>query len=49
MQAFDYYQKYQRMTHGSTVAQRQATAQDIIAARTDRGVDFHINNATEKE
>ena len=49
MQAFDYYQKYQRNTLGSTVAVRQATAQDIKAARTARGVDWHAEQATGKE
>ena len=49
MQAFDYYQKYQRQVAGSTIATRTATAQDIQAIRTDRGVDFHIEQATAKE
>ena len=49
MKAYDYYQKYQRRNVGSTVATRKASPQDITAARVDRGVDFHVANATEKE
>jgi hypothetical protein len=49
MQAFDYYQKYQRQVAGSTVAVRQATAQDIQAIRTDRGTDWHADRKTEQE
>jgi hypothetical protein len=49
MNAFEYYQKYQRVSKGSTVAQRQATAQDISNARTDKGVDFHVEQRTEAQ
>jgi hypothetical protein len=49
MNAFDYYQKYQRQVAGSTVAVRQATAQDIQAIRTDRGTDWHADRKTEQE
>ena len=44
MQAYDYYQKYQRRNVGSTVATRKASPQDITAARVDRGVDYHVAN-----
>jgi hypothetical protein len=49
MQAFDYYQKYQRSNAGSTVATRKATAQDIRKATGSDAVDFHVNQTTEKE
>jgi hypothetical protein len=49
MQAFDYYQKYIAAPRGSETATRRATAQDISNARTDKGVDFHIEQATAKE
>ena len=49
MQAFDYYQKYQRMTQGSTTATRRATAQDKRKATGSDAVDFHVELATEKE
>jgi hypothetical protein len=49
MYAYDYYQKYQRAQQGSTVATRRTTPQDIQAIRTDRGVDFHIEQATAKD
>lgn len=49
MQAYDYYQKYQRAPLGSTIATRRANAQDILSALQDRGVDYHVANATEKE
>ena len=49
MKAFDYYQKYQRVSKGSTVATRKPSTQDIQAIRTDRGVDFHVEQATAKE
>ena len=49
MKAYDYYQKYQRRNVGSTVATHKASPQDITAARVDRGVDYHVANATEKE
>ena len=49
MKAYDYYQKYQRRNVGSTVATRKASPQDILSALQDRGVDYHVANATEKE
>jgi hypothetical protein len=49
MQAFDYFQKYQRVSKGSTIAQRKPSTQDIQAIRTDRGVDFHVDIKTEQE
>jgi hypothetical protein len=49
MQAFDYYQKYQRMTHGSTVAVRQATKQDIRNATGTASIDWHADRKTEQE
>jgi len=49
MQAFDYYQKYQRTPLGSTVATRKASAQDIRQATGSDAVDFHIEQATAKE
>ena len=49
MKAYDYYQKYQRRNVGSAIATRRANAQDILSALQDRGVDFHVANATEKE
>jgi hypothetical protein len=33
----------------STVATRRASEQDKRDARRDRGVDFHVNQATDKE
>lgn len=49
MKAFDYYQKYQRILLGSTVATRKPSAQDISNARTDKGVDFHVEQRTDAQ
>jgi hypothetical protein len=49
MNAFEYFQKYGRIQQGSTIATRRATAQDIQAARTDNGVDYHVDIKTEQE
>ncbi len=49
MNAYDYYQKYQRQPLGSITATRQATAQDIRQATGSDAVDFHIELQTEKE
>ena len=47
MYASEYYQKYQFVAElGSTTATRRATAQDISNARTDKGVDFHVEQRT---
>ena len=47
MKAYDYY--HQRRNVGSTVATRKASPQDILSALQDKGVDYHVANATEKE
>ena len=49
MQAFDYYQKYQRQVAGSTIATRTATAQDISQAKRDAGIDWHADQRTEAQ
>ena len=49
MQAFDYYQKYQSVSKGSTVAVRKPSTQDIIAARKDAGIDWHADQRTEAQ
>ena len=49
MQAFDYYQKYQRTPQGTTTATRQATTEDKRKATGSTAVDFHVELATEKE
>jgi len=49
MQAFDYYQKYQRTPQGSTTATRKPSQQDIRQATGSDAVDFHVDNATAKE
>jgi hypothetical protein len=49
MNAFEYFQKYGRMPQGSTIATRRATAQDIAAARADKGVDFHVEQRTDAQ
>jgi hypothetical protein len=47
--AFDYYQKYQRTPQGSTTATRKPSQQDIHRALPDPGVDYHVAQATERE
>lgn len=49
MQAFDYFQKYQRQVQGSTTATRPATKHDIRQATGNGAVDFHVDQATTKE
>jgi hypothetical protein len=41
--------QYLTPSAASTVATRRATEQDKRDARRDRGVDFHVNQATDKE
>ena len=48
MLAFDYYQKYQRSNAGSTVATRKPTPQDIRNGTGTVTVDFHVEQATER-
>jgi hypothetical protein len=41
--------QYLTPSQASTVATRRPTEQDKRDARRDRGVDFHVNQATDKE
>jgi hypothetical protein len=49
MTAYDYYQKYQRQSLGSTLATRKASAEDKRQATGSDAVDFHVTQQTTKE
>jgi hypothetical protein len=49
MKAYDYYQKYQRMTQGSLIATRKATAEDIKQVTGSDAIDWHAERKTEQE